>query len=76
MIASYYQDSLVVQLRQVCKRCMALYYQVAIKSDLQLFTEVCHSFGLMFAAAIGEEYERYSLGLEIGKSLVSLRDGI
>jgi len=42
----------------------------------ELVCQVCYPFLLVISAAIGEEDEWYSLGLEKGQGLVSAWDGI
>ena len=65
VVASYYQDCLVVVLFHLCEGCVRLHDHVLAQWDLEFLLEIGDSGCFGFAAAIGQEDEGDLLVLEI-----------
>jgi hypothetical protein len=53
LVPSYHHDRLVLIVVHIGERRVALYEHAGIKRHTQLTAQVGHSFGFVFAAAIG-----------------------
>lgn len=71
IVSTRYQHSLVVQIRHTSKRGVTLYNHARVELDVELLADILNALLLMLAAAIGEEYERYSLSLKEAQCIVS-----
>ena len=54
---------------------MALHEHARVERDFEEATKIAHAFGLVLAAAIGEEDEGDMVALEVGEGFGSVGEG-